>query len=311
MRRRITPYLFILPAGAVIFFFLLYPLVYSFFISLHEWDLSPGMIFVGLGNYAKILSSPEFWDSMLYTAYYIVGVLPFSLVLGFLFASLLNDATLKGIGFFRTVYFLPVVTSPIAAGMGFSFLFSTELGYVNHLIRSMGGEYVNWLTNPEGIVQILFNWTGIQLPKILQGPSVALFVIILMGIWQNVGYAMVVYLAGMQGIPETYYEAASLSGATRFQCLRKITIPLLSPTTFFLLIMFSINSFQVFGPVMVMTPEGGPLNTTSVVVFRLYREAFAYYRFGYAAAMAFVLFIFVISMTAFQVKTLERRVHYE
>ncbi|HNR79304.1 MAG TPA: sugar ABC transporter permease [Mesotoga infera] len=311
MRRRITPYLFILPAGAVIFFFLLYPLVYSFFISLHEWDLSPGMTFVGLGNYAKILSSPEFWDSMLYTAYYMVGVLPFSLVLGFLFASLLNDATLKGIGFFRTVYFLPVVTSPIAAGMGFSFLFSTELGYVNHLIRSMGGEYVNWLTNPEGIVQILFNWTGIQLPKILQGPSVALFVIILMGIWQNVGYAMVVYLAGMQGIPETYYEAASLSGATRFQCLRKITIPLLSPTTFFLLIMFSINSFQVFGPVMVMTPEGGPLNTTSVVVFRLYREAFAYYRFGYAAAMAFVLFIFVISMTAFQVKTLERRVHYE
>ncbi|NLI06870.1 MAG: sugar ABC transporter permease, partial [Thermotogaceae bacterium] len=295
MRRRITPYLFILPAGAVIFFFLLYPLVYSFFISLHEWDLSPGMTFVGLGNYAKILSSPEFWDSMLYTAYYMVGVLPFSLVLGFLFASLLNDATLKGIGFFRTVYFLPVVTSPIAAGMGFSFLFSTELGYVNHLIRSMGGEYVNWLTNPEGIVQILFNWTGIQLPKILQGPSVALFVIILMGIWQNVGYAMVVYLAGMQGIPETYYEAASLSGATRFQCLRKITIPLLSPTTFFLLIMFSINSFQVFGPVMVMTPEGGPLNTTSVVVFRLYREAFAYYRFGYAAAMAFVLFIFVIS----------------
>jgi ABC-type sugar transport system permease subunit len=311
MRRRITPYLFILPAGAVIFFFLLYPFVYSFFISLHEWDLSPGMTFVGLGNYAKILSSPEFWDSMLYTAYYMVGVLPFSLVLGFLFASLLNDATLKGIGFFRTVYFLPVVTSPIAAGMGFSFLFSTELGYVNHLIRSMGGEYVNWLTNPEGIVQILFNWTGIQLPKILQGPSVALFVIILMGIWQNVGYAMVVYLAGLQGIPETYYEAASLSGATRFQCLRKITIPLLSPTTFFLLIMFSINSFQVFGPVMVMTPEGGPLNTTSVVVFRLYREAFAYYRFGYAAAMAFVLFIFVISMTAFQVKTLEGRVHYE
>jgi ABC-type sugar transport system permease subunit len=311
MRRRITPYLFILPAGAVIFFFLLYPLVYSFFISLHEWDLSPGMTFVGLGNYTKILSSPEFWDSMLYTAYYMVGVLPFSLVLGFLFASLLNDATLKGIGFFRTVYFLPVVTSPIAAGMGFSFLFSTELGYVNHLIRSMGGEYVNWLTNPEGIVQILFNWTGIQLPKILQGPSVALFVIILMGIWQNVGYAMVVYLAGLQGIPETYYEAASLSGATKFQCLRKITIPLLSPTTFFLLIMFSINSFQVFGPVMVMTPEGGPLNTTSVVVFRLYREAFAYYRFGYAAAMAFVLFIFVISMTAFQVKTLEGRVHYE
>ncbi|MGV8105821.1 MAG: carbohydrate ABC transporter permease [Mesotoga sp.] len=311
MRKRITPYLFILPAGAVIFFFLLYPLVYSFFISLHEWDLSPGMTFVGLGNYAKILSSPEFWDSMLYTAYYMVGVLPFSLVLGFLFASLLNDATLKGIGFFRTVYFLPVVTSPIAAGMGFSFLFSTELGYVNHFIRSVGGDYVNWLTNPEGIMQILFNWTGIQLPKILQGPSVALFVIILMGIWQNVGYAMVVYLAGLQGIPETYYEAASLSGATRFQCLRKITIPLLSPTTFFLLIMFSINSFQVFGPVMVMTPEGGPLNTTSVVVFRLYREAFAYYRFGYAAAMAFVLFIFVISITAFQVKTLEGRVHYE
>lgn len=311
MKRRISPYLFILPAGMVIVFFLIYPLIYSFVISFYEWDLSPTKSFVGIGNYSQIILSPEFWNSMLYTAYYIIGVLPASLILGFLFASLLNDTTLKGIGLFRTVYFLPVITSPIAAGMGFSFLFSTELGYVNHLVKGFGGDYVNWLTNPEGVVQIMFNWTGIQLPRILQGPSVALFVIILMGIWQNLGYAMVVYLAGLQGIPGTYYEAASLSGASRFHCMTKITIPLLSPTTFFLLIMFSINTFQVFGPIMVMTPDGGPLNTTSVVVFRLYREAFTYYRFGYAAAMAFILFIFVISITAFQVKSIERRVHYE
>ena len=309
--KRVIPYIFIAPAGAIIGFFFLYPLIYSFAISFFEWDLSPTMTFVGLGNYAQILSSSEFWDSMLYTAYYILGVLPFSLLIGFLFANLLNDSTMKGIGFFRMIYFLPVVTSPIAAGMGFSFLFSTELGYINHIIGSFGGEYVNWLTNPDGIFQILFNWTGIQLPRILQGPSVALFVIILMGIWQNIGYAMVVYLAGLQNIPATYYEAAALSGANKFQMLRKITVPLLSPTTFFLLIMFSISSFQVFGPIMVMTPDGGPLNTTSVVVFRLYREAFSYYRFGYAAAMAFVLFLFVVSLTAFQVKTIERTVHYD
>ncbi|MBN2220247.1 MAG: sugar ABC transporter permease [Kosmotogaceae bacterium] len=309
--KKFVPYIFIVPAGIIISFFMLYPLFYSFAISLFEWDLSPNMIFVGLRNYSEILSSSEFWDSMLYTAYYILGVLPFSLLIGFLVATLLNDSSMKGIGFFRMVYFLPVVTSPIAAGMGFSFLFSTELGYVNHIIASFGGEYVNWLTNPEGVFQILLNWTGATLPKVLQGPSVSLFVIILMGIWQNTGYAMVVYLAGLQNIPTTYYEAASLSGASRFQMLRKITVPLLSPTTFFLLIMFSISSFQVFGPIMVMTPDGGPLNTTSVVVFRLYREAFSYYRFGYAAAMAFVLFLFVISLTVFQVRTIERTVHYE
>ncbi|HAA85322.1 MAG TPA: sugar ABC transporter permease [Kosmotogaceae bacterium] len=280
-------------------------------ISFTRWDLSATRTFIGLDNYRAIIASSEFWNSVLYTFYYVLGVLPFSLAIGLGVALLLRDSNMKGVGFFRMIYFMPVVTSPIAAAMGFSWIFNTQLGYANYVIESMGGEPVNWLTNYNGIFQLLFERFGIQLPHILQGPSVALTVIILLGIWQNIGYATVVYLAGLQGIPQAFYEAARIDGASPSKILRKITLPLLSPTTFFLLIVFAILSFQVFGPVQVMTPQGGPLQTTSVIVFRLYQQAFSYYRFGYASAMAFLAFSMILLITLFQMKFVERKVYYE
>ncbi|KUK94448.1 MAG: Permease component of ABC-type sugar transporter [Thermotogales bacterium 46_20] len=311
MRRRPVGYLFILPAGLLLAVFLYFPLAYSFMISFTRWDLSATRTFIGLDNYRAIIASSEFWNSVLYTFYYVLGVLPFSLAIGLGVALLLRDSNMKGVGFFRMIYFMPVVTSPIAAAMGFSWIFNTQLGYANYVIESMGGEPVNWLTNYNGIFQLLFERFGIQLPHILQGPSVALTVIILLGIWQNIGYATVVYLAGLQGIPQAFYEAARIDGASPSKILRKITLPLLSPTTFFLLIVFAILSFQVFGPVQVMTPQGGPLQTTSVIVFRLYQQAFSYYRFGYASAMAFLAFSMILLITLFQMKFVERKVYYE
>jgi len=311
VRRRPVGYLFILPAGLLLAVFLYFPLAYSFMISFTRWDLSATRTFIGLDNYRAIIASSEFWNSVLYTFYYVLGVLPFSLAIGLGVALLLRDSNMKGVGFFRMIYFMPVVTSPIAAAMGFSWIFNTQLGYANYVIESMGGEPVNWLTNYNGIFQLLFERFGIQLPHILQGPSVALTVIILLGIWQNIGYATVVYLAGLQGIPQAFYEAARIDGASPSKILRKITLPLLSPTTFFLLIVFAILSFQVFGPVQVMTPQGGPLQTTSVIVFRLYQQAFSYYRFGYASAMAFLAFSMILLITLFQMKFVERKVYYE
>ena len=311
MRRRPVAYLFILPAGLILAVFLFFPLAYSFMISFTQWDLSATRSFVGLDNYRAIIASSDFWDSVLYTFYYVLGVLPFSLAIGLGVALLLRDSNMRGVGFFRMIYFMPVVTSPIAAAMGFSWIFNTQLGYANYVIESMGGEPVNWLTNYNGIIQLFFDRFGIQLPHVLQGPSVALTVIILLGVWQNIGYATVVYLAGLQGIPQAYYEAARIDGASPSKILRKITLPLLAPTSYFLLVIFAILSFQVFGPVQVMTPQGGPLQTTSVIVFRLYQQAFSYYRFGYASAMAFLAFSMILLITLFQMKLVERKVHYE
>ncbi len=311
MKKRAVAYLFILPAALLLGIFMFYPLVYSFMISFTQWDLSATRTYVGLSNYRALIMSPDFWNSVLYTVYYVLGVLPVSLVIGLGLALLLRDSSMRGVGFFRTIYFMPVVTSPIAAAMGFSWIFHTQLGYANHLIDSFGGEPVNWLTNYNGIFQLLFDRFGVELPRLLQGPSVALTVIILLGIWQNIGYATVVYLAGLQGIPQTYYEAARIDGANWGKSFRRITLPLLSPTTLFLLVMFTILSFQVFGPVQVMTPQGGPLQTTSVIVFRLYQQAFAFYRFGYASAMAFLAFSMILIITLMQLKFIERRVHYD
>jgi multiple sugar transport system permease protein len=310
-RRNVSGYFFLIPTLVVMTVFVFFPLAYALFISFYRWDMSSPPIFVGMHNYVNALQSKQFWDSMLYTLYYVVGVLPFSLIFGLFFAFLLKDKEMKGANIYRMIYFMPVVTSPIAAAMGFNWIFENQMGIANHLLEKMGFQGVDWFTNPTGIVQMLFDKFGINLPVFLKGPSLALVVIILVGIWQNIGYATVVYLAGLQSISDSYYEAASLDGANKYEKFWYITVPLLSPSTFFLLIMFTISSFQVFGPVQIMTPSGGPLNTTSVVVFYIYRQAFSYYNMGYAIAVAFLLMGVILLATLFQFKFLERRVNYE
>ncbi len=310
-KKTIKGYFFISPSATIMIVFVFFPLLYAFSMSFHQWDMSSQALFIGFQNYVAALTSVQFWNSMLYTLYYVLGVLPFSLLFGLLFALLLRDGSMRGVGIYRMIYFMPVVTSPIAAAMGFDWIFQSQMGMANHVIEKFGGQGLNWLTDPTGVLQMFFNNFNISLPTVLQGPSLALFVIILLGVWQNVGYSTVVYLAGLQSISSIYYEAAALDGATRWKSFWHITLPLLSPSTFFLMIMFTISSFQVFGPVQIMTPSGGPLNTTSVVVFYLYRQAFSYYNMGYAMAVAFLLMGIVLLATIFQFKFLERRVNYE
>lgn len=310
-KKGVKAYLFITPTFTVMAVFVFFPLVYAFFISFYSWNMSSPAVFSGFQNYVNALKSEQFWNSMLYTLYYVLGVIPFSLIFGLFFALLLKDKEMRGVNVYRMIYFMPVVTSPIAAAMGFNWIFENQMGIANHIIEKMGFQGVDWFTNPTGVCQMFFDRFGINLPVFLKGPSLALVVIILLGIWQNVGYATVVYLAGLQSISDSYYEAASLDGANKTKKFWYITLPLLSPSTFFLLIMFTISSFQVFGPVQIMTPSGGPLNTTSVVVFYIYRQAFSYYNMGYAMAIAFLLMGIILLATLFQFKFLERRVNYE
>ncbi len=311
LKNKFNAYLFVTPTLLIMSIFIFIPLGYALFISFHSWDMSSQPVFNGVANYVAALRSPRFWNSMLYTIYYVIGVLPFSLALGLLFAVLLRDKRTKGVAFYRMVYFMPVVTSPIAAAMGFNWIFENQMGIANHLLGKIGIPPVNWFTDPTGIFQHLFGLFGVNLPFFLRGPSFALLVVIFLGIWQNVGYATVVYLAGLQSISESYYEAAALDGASRWKTFWYVTLPLLSPSTFFLAIMFTISSFQVFGPIQIMTPSGGPLNTTSVIVFYIYRQAFSYYNMGYAMAVAFLLMGVILAVTGFQFKFLEKRVNYE
>ena len=183
------------------------------------------------------------------------------------------------------------------------------MGLANHLLTLVGLPPQHWLEEWRGIFEMLL---GVELPGILKGPSLALVSVMIMSIWKGLGYNVVIFLAGLQNIPKHYYEAAKIDGANSVQCFFNITLPMLSPTTFYVLIMTTITSFQVFAPVWMMTgpPPGAPLGTTNVLVYHLYDNAFNFSRYGYASAVAFVLFILVLGLTILQKVYGERMVHY-
>lgn len=272
-----TAYLFLLPAIAILGTFNIYPALYSLYLSFFKWNgFTPDRDFVGLGNYTRLFSTPEFWNSLKVTTLYAGGVTLFSLVLGLLVAVLLNQP-IKGRTIYRVLYFLPVITPTVAAGVVWKYLFDPSKGAVNSLLGGVGIHGPNWLVDPK--------W--------------ALLAVIIVGVWKRVGFNSVVYLAGLQGVPQSYYEAAQIDGATPWQQLRYVTVPLLTPTTFFLIITSLIEAFQVFDLVYVMT-AGGPLGATDVFGFYLYREGFKYSQLGYASAIAYVMFALIFLATLVQ-----------
>ncbi|ABW34961.1 ABC-type sugar transport system, permease component (plasmid) [Deinococcus geothermalis DSM 11300] len=272
-----TALLFLLPAIAILGTFNVYPALYSLYLSFFEWNgFTPNRDWVGGGNYARLLTSPEFWNSLKVTALYAGGVTLTSLALGLLVAVLLNQP-IRGRTFYRVLYFLPVITPTVAAGVVWKYLFDPTQGAVNSLLGSVGLHGPNWLVDPK--------W--------------ALLAVIIVGVWKRVGFNVVVYLAALQGVPRAYYEAAQIDGATPWQQLRFVTVPLLAPTTFFLVITSLIEAFQVFDLVYVMT-AGGPLGATDVFGFYLYREGFKYSQLGFASAIAYVMFALIFLATVVQ-----------
>lgn len=269
--------LLLLPTIAVLGAFNFYPALYSLYLSLFKWNgLTPQREFVGLGNYAQLLHSGEFWNSLKVTLVYASGMTLLALALGLLVAFLLNQP-IRGQAFYRVLYFLPVVTPTVASGVVWRYLFDPTQGVINR-----------------GLAEV-----GIHGPAWLNDPSWALFSVILVGVWKRVGFNMVVYLAALQGIPRSYYEAAALDGAGTWQQFRFVTIPLLAPTTFFLVVTALIDAFQVFDLVYVMT-AGGPLGSTDVVGYYLYRYGFRYAQLGFASAIAYVLFALIFAVTLVQ-----------
>lgn len=266
----------LLPSLAGLTIFVITPIVASFGLSFTRWDLFTDIEWVGLANFQRIIVDPDVHDALRNTLLFIAGYLPGVIVIALSLAVLLNRK-LKGKVLYRAVYFVPVVTSWVAVSLIWKWLLNPEYGLINYGLSLIGIQGPGWLFDP--------NW--------------ALAGVILTSIWKDIGFVMVIYLAGLQDIPESYYEAAQLDGASPWQQFRTITWPLLARTTFFVTTISLINSFQVFDQVWVMT-QGGPAGATSVMMELIYKNAFSYYQMGYASALSWVLFAIIFAVTIIQ-----------
>ncbi len=288
LKQNAIGYSFILPnlIGYGIFVFL--PVCFSLVLSLMEWDGSKNpMKFVGLQNFVQIFGDEVFRQSFAHTLTYAIMTVPITLVLSLLLAVLLNSK-LKGIAVFRTAYFFPYVASLVAVGAVWNLLFQPDFGPINEFLKFIG------MNNP---------------PRWIASTKWAMVSVVIVSIWKYMGYYMIVYLAALQGINSSLYEAASIDGANAREKLRYITIPMLTPTTFFVLIMLTIQCFKVFDLIYVMT-GGGPGNSTKVLVNYIYEKAFVSWQFGTASAAAMVLFAVVLVITLIQFRGEKKWVSY-
>ncbi|RKT31289.1 multiple sugar transport system permease protein [Microbacterium sp. AG1240] len=272
----VTALLFLVPALVILGVFVVYPIISAGYTSLTSWNgFDPVKEFIGLDNYVRLVQDPAFWNSLLVTVVYATGVCLLSVATG-LAVALLLDAPMRGRGFYRSIYFLPAVTSSVAAAIVWKYML-----------------------DPAGFVNALLAQVGIAGPDWLQERWLALGALTALTVWKNVGFNAVLYLTALQALPPAVYEAAQLDGANAWRRLRHMTIPLLAPMTFFVVVQALITSFQAFDLVYVLT-EGGPRGGTDVLGMFMYRTAFRLGDFGYGTAIAFVTLLLVLGVTLVQ-----------
>ncbi len=263
------------------------PVLAAIGISFTKWDVLTRPIFTGLDNYAQLIADPTFQKSILNTIYYVLGTVPAATVLALMLALLLNQK-LRGITFYRTAYFLPIVSSTVAVALVWSWIYSKDFGLLNFLLRNIGLQPVAWLTSARYAMPAL----------------------IIMGIWGLLGEGMIIFLAGLQGISQSYYEAAEVDGANAWAKFLHITLPMITPSMFFYFIITMINAFQAFEQIYVMT-RGGPNNATTTMVYYVYTNAFRNFRMGYASAQAIGLFLIVMILTLIYWRSQDKWVVYD
>lgn len=278
--------LFLSPTLLVFGAFILFPVIFSFYLSFHQWNMfSTDTKFVGVDNYIRLFQNEEFWDVLKNTAIYTFGTIPLNMIFSLMVAYILNKKII-GKKLLRTLFFAPVIISPVAAAVVWRWLYDPNFGIFNYFIGLFGINPINWLNEP----------------------TAAMAALIIMGVWKTFGYNMVLFSAGLSGIPDNYYEAAQIDGAGWWAKFWHITLPMLAPTTFFIMIMSIISSFQVFDIVYVLT-SGGPLGSTKVLVFYVYEYAFKFFEMGYASAMSYFLFLILFILTLLQVKYMKSKVY--
>ncbi|MDR7810688.1 MULTISPECIES: carbohydrate ABC transporter permease [Lacrimispora] len=282
-------YLFITPLLLGIFVFYIFPFIQNFWFSFNEVNKFNVATFYGLNNYLEMFKDKELWNSLGNTLLYVGITVPLGLMLSLFVAALLNTK-IRGTSFYRTIYFLPSVTMSAAVAMVWKWIYNEQYGLLNAALKAMGFAPHGWITDPK----------------------TALFMIMIVGIWGTVGYNMIILLAGMQGISRSYYEAASVDGASGIHQFFKITIPMLSPTIFFVMITSIISGFQVFDTIyMMVVKTNTAYRSTQTLVMMFYRNAFDYGHKGYAAAISILIFSIIMLVTVIQMIGQRKWVNYD
>lgn len=267
--------LFLLPALLGTMIFIVIPVFFSFYLSFCSWDLLSPIKFVGLENYKELLASPSFWLIIKNTFVFAISTAVIALIIPLVLAAVLNNK-IRGTEFFKTAYFLPFITPMIVAAIVWEWIFDPNNGLLNYILKS----HINWLYDTH----------------------TAMIALIIVSSWKLIGYNMVIFLSGFSAINQNLYEAAKIDGANPLQVFFKITLPLLSPTIFFVLVITTISSFQVFDLIYLMT-QGGPMDSTNVLVYWIYKNAFEFFNIGPASAGAYILFLIILLLTVIQWKT--------
>lgn len=291
---------FLLPSMVGFILFSILPMITQLFISVTDWDgLSEltlfsdfggfmQQFFVGLQNYVEIFTSKELYQVLGNTLWFIALYIPLMLVAAMAVALVLNSK-MRGVGFLRVVYYIPVITSWVAGALIWKWALSPQYGIINSLLGLVGIDGPNWLQSSQ--------W--------------AIPAIVLASVWKDMGYFGLMLMAGLQGINRQYYEAAAIDGAGKVKQFFRITLPLLTPTLFFIMIISLISSFQLFPQIMIMTPDGGPGGATMMLVERIYKYGFRYYEMGYASAYSWILFAILLVLTGIQMKLQKKWVNYD
>lgn len=289
LRKNLEGYIFISPWIVGFFMFIIGPMSYALYLSLFEWDVLSPPKFAGFMNYLRAVKHYRFWTSFKVTFYFVFTTVPLRVFIGLVLALMIRQLIkhkLKGTVVFRSIFCLPIMFSGVVLGILWAWIYEPEYGILNDLLRRVGIKGPNWLATP-----------GLVMPSIIA----------MMGWW--IGGMMLIFLAGLLDIPEEMYEVAEIDGASWWQKFIRITIPMLSPTLFFNFTATLIQSFQIFGPIYVLT-RGGPANLSLVYVVNLYREGFELFHMGYACTLAWILFAIVIAFTAFLFRTSKLWVFY-
>ena len=276
-------WLFILPAVTGILIFIIIPIFFSFGLSFARWDLLNPMQFAGLDNYKEILTEPLFGKILLNTVVFAFSTSVLGVIIPIILAVILNSK-IRGSEFFKTAYFLPFITPMIVIGIVWQWIFDPNIGLLNKVLHL----HINWLYDP--------HW--------------AMPALIIVSVWKLIGYNMIIFLASLSGISNSMFEAAKVDGANPFETFLYVTIPLLSPTIFFVVIITAVSSFQIFDLIYLMT-QGGPLDSTNVLVYAIYKNAFEYFNAGKASAIAYVLFVIILILTLIQWNLRKKLVYNE
>ncbi len=279
--KKLTPYLLVAPYLLHVAVFVAFPVAFSIVLTFHSWNIISPMKYVGFDNYAHLLQDRLFWQSLWNTVRFLLVHIPLQIVIALALAEFLNGP-IRGRAFFRASFFLPVIVSGVVVTILWQQLLGFNAGMINTMLTGIGIAKVPWL----------------------ESPDVAMYAIALMATWKNVGLYVILFLVGLQAVPEQYYEAAELEGATHWQQFRYITLPMINPTIFLVVVLSTIGGFSLFIEPYIMT-EGGPLNSTLSAVMYIYRQAFQYYHMGYSATLGVCFALLILAVVAVQKRYVE------